>query len=117
LDEIGKMEIGSQNKLLRFLTEERRSGLAQQADASRCPDHCRTNENLESLVEEQKYCGTSTSGWPLSILNFHPSGKDRRYPLLADYFLEQYSRKHRKMIVGFEKSALDFLLTANGRAM
>ena len=32
-------------------------------------------------------------------------------PLLADHFLEQYSRKHRKMIVGFEKNALDFLLT------
>jgi len=56
LDEIGKMEIGSQNKLLRFLTE---------GEAKRVGDNkllhldvrinAATNENLETLVEEQKY--------------------------------------------------------------
>ena len=56
LDEIGKMEIGSQNKLLRFLTE---------GEIKRVGDNklmhldvriiAATNENLEVSVEEQKF--------------------------------------------------------------
>ncbi len=113
LDEIGKMEIGSQNKLLRFLTE---------GEVKRVGDNklmhldvriiAATNENLESLVEEQKYLRDLY--FRLAVVQFElPPLRERPedIPLLADHFLEQYSRKHRKMIVGFEKNALDFLLT------
>jgi two-component system NtrC family response regulator len=113
LDEIGKMEIGSQNKLLRFLTE---------GEAKRVGDNkllhldvriiAATNENLETLVEEQKYLRDLY--FRLAVVQFElPPLRERPedIPLLADYFLEQYSRKHRKMIVGFEKNALDFLLS------
>ena len=71
-----------------------------------------TNENLETLVEEQKYLRDLY--FRLAVVQFElPPLRERPedIPLLADYFLEQYSRKHRKMIVGFEKNALDFLLT------
>ncbi len=113
LDEIGKMEIGSQNKLLRFLTE---------GEAKRVGDNklmhldvriiAATNENLESLVEKQKYLRDLY--FRLAVVQFElPPLRERPedIPLLADHFLEQYSRKHRKMIVGYEKNALDFLLT------
>jgi DNA-binding NtrC family response regulator len=113
LDEIGKMEIGSQNKLLRFLTE---------GEAKRVGDNkllhldvriiAATNENLETLVEEQKYLRDLY--FRLAVVQFElPPLRERPedIPLLSDYFLEQYSRKHRKMIVGFEKNALDFLLS------
>ncbi len=71
-----------------------------------------TNENLETLVEEQKYLRDLF--FRLAVVQFElPPLRERPedIPLLADYFVEQYSRKHRKMIVGFEKNALDFLLT------
>lgn len=113
LDEIGKMEIGSQNKLLRFLTE---------GEVKRVGDNrlmhldvriiAATNENLETLVEEQKYLRDLF--FRLAVVQFElPPLRERAedIPVLADYFMEQYSRKHRKMIVGFEKNALDFLLT------
>ena len=113
LDEIGKMEIGSQNKLLRFLTE---------GEAKKVGDNkllhldvriiAATNENLEALVEEQKYLRDLY--FRLAVVQFElPPLRERPedIPLLSDYFLEQYSRKHRKMIVGFEKNALDFLLS------
>lgn len=113
LDEIGKMELSSQNKLLRFLTE---------GEAKRVGDNkllhldvriiAATNENLETLVEEQKYLRDLY--FRLAVVQFElPPLRERPEDirLLADFFLEQYSRKHRKMIVGFEKNALDFLLT------
>jgi DNA-binding NtrC family response regulator len=113
LDEIGKMEIGSQNKLLRFLTE---------GEAKRVGDNrlihldvriiAATNENLETLVEEQKYLRDLF--FRLAVVQFElPPLRERPedIPVLAEHFVEQYGRKHRKMIVGFEKNALDFLLT------
>jgi len=113
LDEIGKMEIGSQNKLLRFLTE---------GEAKRVGDNkllhldvriiAATNENLETLVGEQKYLRDLY--FRLAVVQFELPPlreKPEDIPLLSEHFLEQYSRKHRKMLVGFEKNALDFLLT------
>ncbi len=113
LDEIGKMEIGSQNKLLRFLTE---------GEVKRVGDNklvhldvriiAATNENLEGLAEEQKFLRDLY--FRLAVVKFElPPLRERPEDilLLSNYFLEQYSRKHRKMIVGFEKNALDFLLS------
>ncbi len=113
LDEIGKMELGSQNKLLRFLTE---------GEVKRVGDNklmhldiriiAATNENLEALVEEQKFL--KDLYFRLAVVRFElPPLRERAedISLLANHFLEQYSRKHRKMIVGFEKNALDFLLS------
>ncbi len=113
LDEIGKMELGSQNKLLRFLTE---------GEVKRIGDNklmhldvriiAATNENLETLVEEQKFL--KDLYFRLAVVRFElPPLRERPEDilLLANHFLEQYSRKHRKMIVGFEKNALDFILS------
>jgi two-component system response regulator HydG len=109
------MEIGSQNKLLRFLTE----GEVKRVGDSRLMHLdvriiAATNENLETLVEDQKFLRDLF--FRLAVVQFElPSLRERPedIPTLADHFLEQYSRKHRKMIVGFEKSALDFLLSRN----
>ncbi len=113
LDEIGKMEIGSQNKLLRFLAE---------GEVKRVGDNklihldvriiAATNENLEMLVEEQKFLRDLY--FRLAVVAFElPPLRERSEDilLLANHFLERYSRKHRKMIVGFESNALDFLLS------
>ena len=113
LDEIGKMEIGSQNKLLRFLTE---------GETKRVGDNklmhldvriiAATNENLEVSVEEQKFLRDLY--FRLAVVKFElPPLRERSEDilLLANHFLERYSRKHRKMIVGFESNALDFLLS------
>jgi DNA-binding NtrC family response regulator len=113
LDEIGKMEIGSQNKLLRFLAE----GEVKRVGDNKLihPDVriiAATNENLETLVEEQKFFRDLY--FRLAVVTFElPPLRERPedIPLLANYFLEQYSRKHQKTIVGFEKNAFDFLLT------
>jgi DNA-binding NtrC family response regulator len=113
LDEIGKMEIGSQNKLLRFLTE---GEIKHVGDNKLIHIDARiiaaTNENLELLVEEQKFL--KDLFFRLAVVRFElPPLRERPQDtlLLANYFLEQYSRKHRKMIVGFEKNAMDFLLS------
>ena len=113
LDEIGKMEIGSQNKLLRFLTE---------GESKRVGDNklmhldvriiAATNENLEVSVEEQKFLRDLY--FRLAVVKVElPPLRERSEDilLLANHFLERYSRKHRKMIVGFDKNALDFLLS------
>ena len=113
LDEIGKMEIGSQNKLLRFLAE---------GEMKRVGDNklihvdvriiAATNENIKVLVDEQKFL--KDLYFRLAVVHLElPPLKDRPedIPLLASCFLERYSRKHHKMIVGFEPSAADFLLS------
>jgi len=113
LDEIGKMELGSQNKLLRFLAE---------GEVKRIGDNkliypnvriiAATNENLEGLVEEQRFLRDLYFRLAVVTLELPPlKERPEDIPLLANHFLEQYSRKHRKTIVGFEKNALDFLLT------
>jgi DNA-binding NtrC family response regulator len=113
LDEIGKMELGSQNKLLRFLAE---GEVKRIGDNKMIYPNVRiiaaTNENLEGLVEEQRFLRDLY--FRLAVVTFElPPLKERPedIPLLANHFLEQYSRKHRKTLVGFEKNALDFLLT------
>jgi len=113
LDEIGKMELGSQNKLLRFLAE---------GEVKRIGDNkliypnvriiAATNEDLEGLVEEQKFLRDLY--FRLAVVTFElPPLRERPedITLLANHFLEQYGRKHRKTLVGFEKNALDYLLT------
>lgn len=113
LDEIGKMEIGSQNKLLRFLAE---------GEVKRIGDNklihvdvriiAATNENLAALVKEQKFL--KDLYFRLAVVHLElPSLKDRPedIPLLATCFLERYSRKHQKMIAAFEPGAMEFLLS------
>ena len=107
------MEIGSQNKLLRFLTE---GEVKRVGDSKLLHLDVRiiaaTNENLQTLVQEQKYLRDLY--FRLAVVQFElPPLRERPedIALLAEHFLSQYSRKHRKMVIGFEKNALDFLLT------
>ncbi len=113
LDEIGKMELGSQNKLLRFLAEGEVKRIGEnKLIYPNVRIIAATNENLEGLVEEQKFLRDLY--FRLAVVTFElPPLKERPedISLLANHFLEQYSRKYRKTIVGFEKNALDFLLT------
>jgi DNA-binding NtrC family response regulator len=113
LDEIGKMELGVQSKLLRFLSagEIKRVG-----DNKLIYPNVRviaaTNENLEKLVEEDKFL--KDLYFRLAVVRIElPPLRERPedIPLLAKHFLEQYSRKHRKMIVGFDKGSMDFLMS------
>jgi DNA-binding NtrC family response regulator len=113
LDEIGKMEIGSQNKLLRFLAEGEVKRIGENklihVDVRII---AATNENLEALAGEHKFLRDLY--FRLAVVQLElPPLKDRPddIPLLASYFLERYSRKHRKMIAGLEPGAADFLLS------
>jgi len=112
LDEIGKMEIGSQNKLLRFLAE---GELKRVGDNRLVQTDVRiiaaTNENLETLVEEQKFLRDLYFRLAVVRLELPPlRERPEDIQLLATSFLEQYSRKHRKTIFGIEKNAMDVLL-------
>lgn len=113
LDEIGKMEIGSQNKLLRFLAE---GELKRVGDNRLIHSSVRiiaaTNENLEALVEDQRFLRDLYFRLAVVQLELPPlRERPEDIPLLANHFLQQYGRKHRRMIVGIEKNAMESLLT------
>ncbi|MGQ9509588.1 MAG: sigma-54-dependent transcriptional regulator [Thermodesulfobacteriota bacterium] len=113
LDEIGKMELGLQSKILRFLSE---GEIKRVGDNKLIYPNVRviaaTNENLDKLVEEDKFL--KDLYFRLAVVKIElPPLRERPedIPLLARHFLEQYSRKHKKMIVGFDKGSMDFLLS------
>lgn len=112
LEGIELMKIGIQDALLRFLTE----GGIRRGDSNEliCLDVriiSATAENPKFLLQEQTFLKSLYFRLAVATLELPPlRERSEDIILLANYFLEQYSRKYRKIIVGLEKNTLDFLL-------
>lgn len=112
LDEIGTMDLAVQVKLLRVLQEkefERVGG--HQTIKVDVRIIAATNSNLEDMVEKGKF--RDDLYFRLNVFPIYmPSLRMRRTDviLLADHFLEKYSKEHFKDIKRFSTPAIDMLM-------
>ncbi len=96
LDEVADMSLRTQAKVLRALDEQRFSALG--ADESTQVDVrvvASTNKNLEHEIERGNF--REDLFYRLNVIPFHvPPLRDRRQdiPLLADYFLREFTRAY-----------------------
>jgi DNA-binding NtrC family response regulator len=111
-DEIGDLDYALQKKLLRFLQEKEFYRLGgkeiKKADVRVLTA---TNRNLEQAVEKGDF--RADLYYRLNVISIHvPSLIERKedIPLLANYFLEEFSKKNKKDIRGFDKNVLDIFM-------
>ncbi len=113
LDEIGTMDMGVQVKLLRVLQEK---------EFERVGGHetikvdvriiAATNSNLEEMVEKVQF--RDDLYFRLNVFPIYmPSLRMRKTDviLLADHFLEKYTKEHFKDVKRFSTPAIDMLMT------
>jgi Nif-specific regulatory protein len=112
LDEIGSIGLDVQVKLLRVLQEkefERVGGYETIKSDTRII--AATNKNLEQAVEEETF--RSDLYYRLNVFPIYmPPLRERKTDilLLADYFLEKYTRENHKDIRRFSTPAIDMLM-------
>jgi Nif-specific regulatory protein len=113
LDEIGNMDLSVQVKLLRFLQEkefEKVGGLKKIKTDIRII--AATNSNLEEMVQKELF--RSDLYFRLNVFPVYiPSLRMRKTDiiLLADHFLEKYSREQDKSIKRFSTPAIDMMMS------
>lgn len=113
LDEIGDLTFHTQVKILRVLQEkefERVGGTETIKTDVRII--AATHRNLESLVKEGKF--RHDLYYRLNVFPIHiPPLRDRREDilLLADYFVEKYSKAHGKAVLRISTPAIDMLMS------
>jgi|LQYC01.1.fsa_nt_gi Nif-specific regulatory protein len=113
LDEVGDLSPATQIKLLRVLQEkefERVGGIATIKTDVRIITA--TNRNLELLVSEEKF--REDLYYRLNVFPIHiPPLKERKTDilLLADYFVEKYSKANHKNICRISTPAIDMLMS------
>ncbi|MFH0814234.1 MAG: nif-specific transcriptional activator NifA [Pseudomonadota bacterium] len=113
LDEVGDLSAATQIKLLRVLQEkefERVGGTTTVKVDVRVI--AATNRNLESLVEEGKF--RQDLYYRLNVFPIHmPPLRERKTDvlLLADYFVEKYSKANHKNIRRISTPAIDMLMS------
>jgi Nif-specific regulatory protein len=113
LDEIGDLSAHTQIRLLRVLQErefERVGGTETIRTDARVL--AATNRDLESLVEDGRF--RQDLYYRLNVFPIHiPPLRDRKtdIPLLADFFVEKYSRVHHKDIKRISTPAIDMLMS------
>jgi two-component system, NtrC family, response regulator HydG len=112
LDEISEMPLTMQVKLLRVLQEKE---ITRVGGETVIPVDVRliaaTNKNLAELVTDGKF--REDLFYRLDVVQLEvPPLRSRRedIPLLAQHFLEQFSKKNRKDISGFTPAAMDLLI-------
>jgi len=112
LDEIGDLSPAMQIKLLRVLQErefERVGGtLTIKADVRLI---AATNRDLEKLIETEQF--RQDLYYRLNVFPIHiPPLRERRTDilLLADYFVERYSRQNHKNVIRISTPAIDMLM-------
>jgi len=112
LDEIGEMPLQLQSKLLRVLQEGEFDQLGANAT---CKVDVRiiaaTNRDLEQMVKEGNF--RQDLYYRLNVFPIHNIPlRDRKedIPLLAQFFLDKYSKKVGKSFKRLSKQALDLLL-------
>jgi len=112
LDEVGNMDLNVQIKLLRFLQEkefEQVGGLKKIKTDIRII--AATNSNLEELVQKELF--RNDLYFRLNVFPIYlPSLRMRKTDiiLLADHFLEKYSKEHGKKIKRFSTPAIDMMM-------
>ncbi len=113
LDEIGDISPAMQIKLLRVLQErefERVGGIETIKVDVRVI--AATNRNLEELIEKGDF--REDLYYRLNVFPIHlPPLRQRRtdIPLLADFFVEKYSKIHHKSIKRISTPAIDMLMS------
>jgi Nif-specific regulatory protein len=113
LDEVGDFSPSTQVKLLRVLQEkefERVGGNATIKTDVRVI--AATNRNLETLIADRTF--RQDLYYRLNVFAIHiPPLRDRRADtlLLADYFVEKYSKANRKYIRRISTPAIDMLMS------
>ncbi|HKV24996.1 MAG TPA: sigma-54 dependent transcriptional regulator [Candidatus Acidoferrum sp.] len=113
LDEIGELPLAIQAKLLRVLEERKfdRVGGTQLVEVD-VRFVVATNRNLQKLVEEKAFREDlyfRIAAVPLTIPALRDRGND--IPLLAEYFLEKFSREFKKPGLELSPEAKDRLLS------
>ncbi|MFZ3048191.1 MAG: sigma 54-interacting transcriptional regulator [Desulfatirhabdiaceae bacterium] len=112
LDEIGSIGLDVQSRLLRILQErelERVGG--QKTIKVDVRVIAATNKNLELAVDEESFRGDLY--YRLNVFPIYmPPLRERKTDvlLLADYFLEKYSKENHKDIKRFSTPAIDMLM-------
>jgi DNA-binding NtrC family response regulator len=112
LDEIGTISLKTQVDLLRVLESKEftRLGGSKPVEVEFRVISA-TNQNLERLVEEEKF--REDLYYRLNVVTVQvPPLRERRedIPLLAQHFLEQYSRQMNRPFSEFEARAMDLLV-------
>jgi transcriptional regulator with GAF, ATPase, and Fis domain len=111
LDEVSEVSLAVQSKLLRVIQEreyERVGGNETLSVDVRIV--ATTNRNLEESVERGEF--REDLFFRLNVVPVYmPPLRERLsdVPILAEYFLEEFCRKHSKPILGFAKEAMDWL--------
>jgi len=109
LDEIGDMAYGLQSKILRFLQEKTIQRLGGKKDiAVDVRIISATNQDLPQMIEEKIF--RHDLYYRINEIEINiPALVDRQddIPLLANYFLQQYSKSHGKEPMTFSDGALE----------
>ena len=112
LDEIGDMPLDLQAKLLRVLEEKNFRRLGSTQDI---PFKARliaaTNKDLEEKVQKGEF--RDDLFFRLNVINIKiPPLRERKedIPLLVEYFVDLYSRKYNKKIIGVSPALLERLV-------
>ncbi len=116
IDEIGDMPLSMQGKLLRILQDRQYEPLGTtQSLEVKARILCATNQNLEKLLQEQKF--RSDLYFRIKVAQiFLPPLRQRQSAdiiALAEYFLEKFNRQYQKKIQGFSKESLTILTEYN----
>lgn len=112
LDEIGDLTPPTQVKLLRVLQEkefERLGGTSTIKIDVRVI--CATHRNLEKMVKEDKF--REDLFYRINVFPIYlPAMRERKedIPLLADFFIDKFSKENKKKIRGISRAALDVLM-------
>ena len=112
LDEIGDMDISVQVKLLKAIEEQqfRRIGGIKDLKVDVCIIAA-TNQNVEKAINDGKF--RLDLYYRLNVIPFQvPPLREHAedIPLLADHFIQLFSRKFGKEIQGFSENALEALM-------
>ncbi len=115
LDEIGEMSLSTQAKLLRMLQQKEiiRLGSTKSIKVN-VRIICATNENLEQLISEGKFRDDlyyRINVFPIFIPPLRERIND--VPVLANYFIEKYSRDFHKNIKRITTMAVNMLMVYN----
>ncbi len=110
-DEIGNISIDIQAKLLKAVEEKEISPVgSHRVTKVDVRIIAATNKNLEEEIRKGTF--RDDLFYRLNVVSIHiPPLRERKedIPLLARYFLQNFSRKHRKKVVEFEREVLEKL--------
>ncbi|HIE58473.1 MAG TPA: sigma-54-dependent Fis family transcriptional regulator [Persephonella sp.] len=115
LDEVGELSLVAQAKLLRVLQEKEffRVG-GTKLIPMKCRIICATNRNLEEMVEKKEF--REDLFYRINVVHLKiPPLRERKedIPLLANHFLNKFSKQNEKQIYAIDDTALDALMEYN----